>query len=68
MKKIKKIWIAKAESREIIGSRETLKTTFLTKNEFAIILLVPVDRPSAKKNQGNIPATSHKIKGKSSTG
>jgi len=65
---MKNICIAKADNSDIIGKRETLKTTFFTKNEFATILLVPVDIPSAKKNQGNIPATSQRIKGKSSTG
>jgi len=68
MKKMKKICIASAESKEIMGNRLTLKTTFLTKKALAIILLVPVERPSAKKNHGNIPAISHKIKGKLSTG
>ena len=68
IKNIKKTCIASAESREIIGSKEILKTTFFTKNEFANILFVPEDKPSAKKNQGNIPAINHKIKGKVSTG
>ena len=68
IKNIKKIWIASAESKEMIGSSEILKTTFLTRKEFAKILFVPDDKPSAKKNQGNIPAINHKIKGKLSTG
>jgi len=53
---------------ETIGSKLTLNTTFLTKKLFAVILFVPLVRPSAKKNQGNIPTTNHKIKGKLSMG
>ena len=68
MKKIKKICIASAESREIIGSNEIRNTTFFTRKEFANILFVPEVKPSAKKNHGNIPAMSHKIKGKLSIG
>jgi len=60
--------MARAENNEIIGKRETLKTTFFTKKALAMILFVPVERPSAKKNHGNIPATSHSINGKLSTG
>ena len=52
----------------MMGSKEILKTTFLTRKEFDKILLVPDDSPSAKKNQGNIPAMSHNINGKLSTG
>ena len=68
MKIIKKRWIANAESNEIIGKRLTLKTTFFTRNVLEIILFVPADRPSAKKNHGKIPEINHKIKGKSPTG
>ena len=57
-----------AESKGMRGKRLTRNTTFLTRKEFMIILLVPVASPSAKKNHGNIPATNHKIKGKLSTG
>ena len=53
---------------ETMGNKLTLKTTFLTKNPLAVMLLVPFVSPSAKKNQGNIPATSHNIKGKLSIG
>ena len=48
IKKIKKTWIARADNRGIIGNNETRKTTFLTRKEFAIILLVPEENPSAK--------------------
>lgn len=68
IKKIKKICIASAEINEIIGSREIRKTTFFTRKEFDTTLFVPEERPSAKKNHGNIPAMSHKINGKLSTG
>lgn len=65
---MKKICIASAESRDMIGSKEIRKTTFFTRKEFDKILLVPEESPSAKKNHGNIPAINHKINGKLSTG
>ena len=60
--------MARALISETIGSKLTLKTTFFTKKLLATMLLVPFDKPSAKKNHGNMPVISHKMKGKSSTG
>jgi len=68
IKKIKNICIAKADRSDIIGRRLILKTTFFTKKLLARILFVLLANPSAKKNQGNIPASNQSIKGKLSTG
>jgi hypothetical protein len=68
MTTIKKRCITNAENKGIIGSKLTLKTTFLTRKLLARILLVPEDNASEKKNHGKIPVTNHKINGKLSTG
>lgn len=51
-----------------MGSTLTLKTTFLTKKEFATTEFIALFSPSEKKNQTIMPELSQRIKGTLLTG
>ena len=64
----KNIFTISADKICIIGSRLTRNTTFFTRKLLLYIEPVAACNASLKKNQGNMPHTSHKINGKLSTG